>query len=66
MQADKRRLIESETHETISAGDYILGRIRSNFEANFAAKEKASKEEAGASGEQSDGDGGAPKRARKA
>ena len=44
MQADKRRLIESETHETISAGDYIVGRIRSNFEANFQAKEKAAKE----------------------
>ena len=30
-QADKKVLIESK-HGTISAGDYILGRIRSNFE----------------------------------
>jgi len=30
MQADKKTLIESK-HGTITAGDYILGRIRSNF-----------------------------------
>jgi isopenicillin N synthase-like dioxygenase len=32
MQADKRVLIESQ-HGAITAGDYILGRIRSNFSA---------------------------------
>eukprot|EP00435_Cladocopium_sp_Y103_P059039 s26_g21.t1 len=31
MQADKHVRIECETCETITAGDYILGRIRSNF-----------------------------------
>ena len=31
LQADKRALIKSETHDEITAGDYILGRIRSNF-----------------------------------
>ena len=31
MQADKRVRIECDTNETITAGDYILGRIRSNF-----------------------------------
>ena len=31
MQADKHVCIECETCETITAGDYILGRIRSNF-----------------------------------
>lgn len=31
MQADKRQLIESEEHEPITAGDYILGRIKSNY-----------------------------------
>jgi len=31
MQADKEVLIESETHEPITAGDYILHRIASNF-----------------------------------
>lgn len=31
-QADKSALIESPGHETITAGDYILSRIKSNFE----------------------------------
>jgi len=31
MQADKHVVIESERTEAITAGDYILGRIRSNF-----------------------------------
>lgn len=31
MQADKEQLIECDEHEPISAGDYILGRIRSNY-----------------------------------
>jgi len=31
MQADKRQLIESEEHAPITAGDYILERIRSNY-----------------------------------
>lgn len=31
MQADKHVEIECETADTITAGDYILGRIRSNF-----------------------------------
>jgi len=31
MQADKHVKIECETMETVTAGDYILGRIRSNF-----------------------------------
>lgn len=30
-QADQRQLIESEESEPITAGDYILGRIKSNF-----------------------------------
>ena len=37
MQADKEALIES-SGETIAAGDYILGRIRSNFAAKFGDK----------------------------
>ena len=37
MQADKEALIES-SGETITAGDYILGRIRSNFAAKFGDK----------------------------
>ena len=32
-QADKRVVIESEAHGAITAGDYILGRVRSNFAA---------------------------------
>ena len=31
MQADKEQVIESETNEPITAGDYIMGRIKSNF-----------------------------------
>mmetsp|Transcript_24238 Transcript_24238/g.67872 ORF Transcript_24238/g.67872 Transcript_24238/m.67872 type:complete len:232 (-) Transcript_24238:133-828(-) len=31
MQADRSAVVESEGHEPITAGDYILGRIRSNF-----------------------------------
>lgn len=31
MQADKEQIIQSETHEPITAGDYILGRIKSNY-----------------------------------
>lgn len=31
MQADKHALIECQEHEPITAGDYILGRIRSNY-----------------------------------
>lgn len=30
-QADKDALIRSEGHEDITAGDYILGRVRSNY-----------------------------------
>lgn len=33
MQADKGCVLRSETHEPITAGDYILGRIRSNFDS---------------------------------
>ena len=40
-QADKKALIASETNPPITAGEYILGRIRSNFEAVFKAKERA-------------------------
>ena len=40
-QADKRALIQSETHEAITAGDYLMGRIKSNYEAVVAAKERA-------------------------
>ena len=31
MQADKSAIIECTNHEPITAGDYILGRIKSNF-----------------------------------
>ena len=40
MQADKRAVIATSDGESITAGEYILGRIRSNFEANFQAKGK--------------------------
>jgi hypothetical protein len=30
-QSDKSAVIESETSETITAGEYILSRIQSNF-----------------------------------
>ena len=30
-QADRKAMIECSEHEPITAGDYILGRIRSNF-----------------------------------
>ena len=43
MQADKSAVIAAETHEAITAGEYILGRIKSNFEASFKAKEAAAK-----------------------
>ena len=33
-QADKAALIRSETNEPITAGEYILGRIRSNFKVD--------------------------------
>ena len=35
-QADKAQLIEAEGTEPITAGAYILGRIKSNFAANAA------------------------------
>jgi len=41
MQADKHALIEAQDSEPITAGDYLLGRIKSNFEATFKAKEQA-------------------------
>ena len=31
MQADKSAMIKCTKHEPITAGDYILGRIKSNF-----------------------------------
>ena len=37
MQADKKALIECSTQEPITAGDYILGRIKSNFNASANA-----------------------------
>merc|ERR1712050_410306 len=37
MQADEDQLIECDEHAPISAGDYILGRIRSNY-ANVVEK----------------------------
>ena len=40
MQADKRAVIATSDGESITAGEYIVGRIRSNFEANFQAKGK--------------------------
>ena len=46
MQADKHALISSETSEDITAGDYLVGRIRSNFEANFKAREAKEAKEA--------------------
>ena len=67
-QADKRALIQSEKHEPITAGDYIVGRIRSNYEANMKAKEakeKAEKAAAKAAEEAEEAEGeAAPKRAR--
>ena len=32
LQADKKCVLRSETHDPITAGEYILGRIRSNFQ----------------------------------
>uniref|UniRef100_A0A7S2JWP6 Fe2OG dioxygenase domain-containing protein n=1 Tax=Zooxanthella nutricula TaxID=1333877 RepID=A0A7S2JWP6_9DINO len=37
LQADKHCMLESETYEPITAGDYLLGRIRSNFADSAAA-----------------------------
>jgi isopenicillin N synthase-like dioxygenase len=34
MQADKKSILKSEKHEPITAGDYILGRIKSNFSSS--------------------------------
>ncbi|KAL3826554.1 hypothetical protein ACHAXA_003618 [Cyclostephanos tholiformis] len=34
-QSDKKTLIKSQDSEPITAGDYIMSRVRSNFEANF-------------------------------
>jgi isopenicillin N synthase-like dioxygenase/tRNA(Arg) A34 adenosine deaminase TadA len=34
-QSDKKTLIKSQDAEPITAGDYIMSRVRSNFEANF-------------------------------
>ena len=39
-QSDKKTLIESKNTEPITAGDYILSRVRSNFEANFQKRQK--------------------------
>eukprot|EP00421_Protoceratium_reticulatum_P006283 CAMPEP_0168364852 /NCGR_PEP_ID=MMETSP0228-20121227/4417_1 /TAXON_ID=133427 /ORGANISM="Protoceratium reticulatum, Strain CCCM 535 (=CCMP 1889)" /LENGTH=365 /DNA_ID=CAMNT_0008377617 /DNA_START=40 /DNA_END=1137 /DNA_ORIENTATION=+ len=38
MQADKSCVLRSEKHEPITAGDYILGRIRSSFESTRVTK----------------------------
>ena len=46
MQADKHVLIEPKDSEPITAGDYIVGRIKSNFEANFKAKQEKENAEA--------------------
>jgi isopenicillin N synthase-like dioxygenase/tRNA(Arg) A34 adenosine deaminase TadA len=35
-QSDKTTLMKSQDAEPITAGDYILSRVRSNFEANFS------------------------------
>ncbi len=37
-QSDKKTLIQSTNAEPITAGDYIMSRVRSNFEANFSTK----------------------------
>lgn len=42
-QADKAAVIRTSDGETITAGDYILGRIRSNFTKTFEADEKKRK-----------------------
>jgi len=39
MQADKRAMIECSAHDPITAGDYILGRIRSNFSPSTVGEE---------------------------
>ena len=41
MQADKSAVIASETNETITAGEYILGRIKSNFAQTFTSANSA-------------------------
>jgi hypothetical protein len=53
-QADKHYLIESTTHEPITAGDYILGRVRSNYAAtpNGGAKKQKVDEQLPANGTQ--------------
>jgi len=53
-QADKHYLIESTTHEPITAGDYILGRVRSNYAAtpNDGAKKQKVDEQPPANGAQ--------------
>mmetsp|Transcript_25853 Transcript_25853/g.59653 ORF Transcript_25853/g.59653 Transcript_25853/m.59653 type:complete len:355 (+) Transcript_25853:94-1158(+) len=40
MQADKKAIIEPQGREPITAGDYILGRIRSNFSKSFKTDEE--------------------------
>ena len=40
MQADKAAKIDNSAG-TITAGDYLLGRIKSNYEAVLKAKQKA-------------------------
>jgi hypothetical protein len=34
-QSDKKTIIKSQDADPISAGDYILSRVKSNFEASF-------------------------------
>ena len=40
-QADKDAVIESTQHDPVTAGDYILGRIQSNFQALKAIQSSA-------------------------
>jgi hypothetical protein len=44
MQADKDALVECAEHPPITAGDYILGRIKSNFDESANAEKKSEAE----------------------
>lgn len=51
MQADKDALVECAEHPPITAGDYILGRIKSNFDESANATRKQTSEAEGDEGD---------------
>lgn len=51
MQADKDALVECAEHPPITAGDYILGRIKSNFDESANATQKKKSEAEGDEGD---------------